>query len=176
MIADCTRCGEPFEHPPGRFTVCPACKLAVARAAKKRWKREQGSVADGQMDINWFKQLCVRSAAEVGKVFGLSRDQVLLVERKAIRKLREHKRALAAAREEARREIGGSFTIPPPTLMDLIDIQISVGEWWAEAEHCSATGKDFERRQCEAQIGAFQKKLGEFLDAFGVGALGGGRL
>ena len=169
MTSDCTKCGDLFEHPPGRFTVCPRCKLAVARAAKKRWKKEQGSIAC-DLDENWLKKLCVKSAAEVGKAFGLSRDQVLLIERKAIRKLREQKDVLKAACEECSEQPQS----PEPTPFDLIDFQMSVGEWWAVADHFSATGKDSERHECVARIGAFQKKIAEYLNLFPVGALGGG--
>lgn len=168
MTSECNKCDEPFEHPPGRFTVCPACKLAVARAAKKRWKKEQGSLAE-DLDENWLKKLCVKSAAEVGKVFGLSRDQVLLIERKAIRKLREQKEVLKTALEEAS-EIS-ELPAPPP---DLIEVQMAVGEWWSVADHFSDMGKYSERRECVAQIEKFQGKIAEYLTGFHVGTLGGG--
>ncbi len=171
MTSNCIKCGDPFEHPPGRFTVCPPCKIAVARAAKKRWKKEQGSLAS-DLDENWLKKLCVKSAAEVGKSFGLSRDQVLLIERKAIRKLREQKHILEAACDEVLAD--GHRAKPPVISSDLIDFQISVGEWWAVADHFSATGKDSEQIECVAQIGAFQKKIAGYLNLFPVEALGGG--
>jgi len=171
MTSNCDRCGKPFEHPAGRFTVCSPCKAAVARAAKKRWKKEQGSIAY-DLDENWLKKLCVKSATEVGKVFGLSRDQVLLIERRAIRKLREQKHILKVACEEAME----SQSTPLKTIvpLDLIDFQISVGEWWAVADHCSDTGKNAERMECLAQITAFQNKIAGYLNSFQIGYLGGG--
>lgn len=62
MTSHCIKCGEPFKHPPGRYTVCPSCKAAVARAAKKRWKKEKGSIACGG-DEGWLRKLCVKKRA-----------------------------------------------------------------------------------------------------------------
>ena len=168
MTSHCIKCGEPFKHPPGRYTVCPSCKAAVARAAKKRWKKEKGSIACGG-DEGWLRKLCVKSAPEVGKELGISRDQVLTIERCAIRKLREHKDVLKEAYEELQ-----EAKSPEPAPLDLIGFQMAVGEWWAMADHFSDIGRNAEQSECVAQIRAFQRKIADFLNSFAVASLGGG--
>lgn len=160
METFCHRCHQPFEHPPGRFSVCSPCKEQVARAAKKRWHSEVGSLSSDH-DESWMRKLCVRSATEVGALCGLSRDQVLRTERQAIRKLREQKHQL-----EEVRSMSAADDKPVErhySELDLLDFQISVGEWWALADHLAAVGKISERDECIAQIGRFQRKISEYL-------------
>jgi len=160
MESLCHRCRQPFEHPRGRFTVCPPCKSQVAKAAKRKWHTQAGSLHHDH-DENWIRKLCVKSASEVGELCGLSRDQVLLIERRAIRKLREQKHVLEAARDE----ISIEPIEAPLSDLDLLDFQISVGEWWAMADHFADLGKETERQQCIAEIGKFQKNITNYLTA-----------
>lgn len=168
MNSPCRRCGQPFEHPTRRFTVCPACRRAVSRSAKKRWKKQARetirSIAPDQ-DDDWFlKRLCIRSAREVGEICGLSRDQVLAIERRAIRKLREN---LADLEEIRHLSSGDTQTVGDRRSgLDLIDFQMSVGEWWALAEHFRDLGKEVESRECVSQIMRFQRNIRGYLSHF----------
>ncbi|HEV2330558.1 MAG TPA: hypothetical protein VGY56_17395 [Verrucomicrobiae bacterium] len=165
MKSSCIRCNEPFEHPPGRYTVCPECRRAASRAAKKRWANHSSTATKSiasDHDENFLRRLCVRSATEVSEICGLSRDQVLRTERQAIRKLREHKHQL-----EEVRSLSAADDRPVQhkySELDLLDFQISVGEWWALADHLAAVGKTSERDECIAQIGRFQRKISEYLN------------